>query len=148
MKEKIHLFYTNDLHSQFEHWPRVATYLKEEKNKKQTENKSCWIVDIGDHIDRVNLIAEAFMGKANVTLMNELEYDIATIGNNEGITMAHEDLYALYDDAHFQVVCTNLQSRRHHNPDWLHSSIIKTSKHGVNIGILGLTAPFNAFYNL
>lgn len=148
MREKIHLFYTNDLHSNFDHWPRVATYMKTERAKKEAENKSCWLVDVGDHVDRVNPIAEAFMGKANVALMNDLGYDFATIGNNEGITMAHEDLYELYDEARFKVVCTNLSSQRHQEPDWLHSSVQITSIQGVKVGMLGLTVPFNAFYHL
>src|SRR5690625_465308 len=148
MKENIHLFYTNDLHSHFEHWPQVATYLKAERLKKREENKSCWLVDIGDHMDRVNPITEAYMGKANVQLLNDLSYDLITIGNNEGITMAYEDLYELYDEASFKVVCSNLYSQRLKQPTWLHTSTQLTSKQGVNVGVLGLTAPFNAFYHL
>lgn len=148
MREKIHIYYTNDLHSHFEHWPRVATFLKEERSKREGENKSNWLVDIGDHIDRVHPIAEAFMGKANVALMNDLQYDFVTIGNNEGITMAHEDLYDLYDEANFKVICTNLSSQRNQAPKWLHSSVQVTSNDGVKVGILGLTVPFNAFYHL
>src|SRR5690625_205123 len=102
MKEKLFFYYTNDLHSSFEHWSRVTGFLKEAMMKKSDENQSHWLFDVGDHVDRVDPIAEAFMGKANVQLMNEAGYDIVTIGNNEGITLAHEDLYDLYDEANFQ----------------------------------------------
>ncbi|MGM8211981.1 bifunctional metallophosphatase/5'-nucleotidase [Virgibacillus sp. W0430] len=148
MQEKMFIYFTNDLHSYFNNWSRVAAYLKEKKAFHKAENTSHWLADVGDHIDRVHPIAEAFMGKANVQLMNELKYDIATIGNNEGITLAHNDLFHLYDEAQFQIICSNLQSLTSYEPNWLQSDTILTSIGGVTIGVIGLTAPFNAYYNL
>ena len=148
MQEKLHFYYTNDLHSNFDHWPRVAGYLKAAKAMKEAENKSCLLFDIGDHMDRVHPVSEAFMGKANIALMNDVGYDVVTLGNNEGITLSHEDLYHLYDDAHFQVVCANLKSLTNDTPHWLKPSVKMTTKQGITIGVIGLTAPFNAFYHL
>ncbi|HLR03691.1 MAG TPA: bifunctional UDP-sugar hydrolase/5'-nucleotidase [Virgibacillus sp.] len=144
MKEKLHIYYTNDLHSDFTYWPQVAHYLK----RVQREKDNCWIADIGDHVDRVHPIAEAFMGKANVDLMNDIGYDVVTLGNNEGITLSHHDLHHLYDDASFQVVCANLFSMENEAPAWLQSSYRVETPSGIKIGYVGLTAPFNAFYNL
>ena len=31
MEEVIHIYHTNDLHSHFEHWPRIHHFLKERK---------------------------------------------------------------------------------------------------------------------
>src|SRR5699024_1057197 len=108
MQEKLYFYYTNDLHSYFKNWSRVVGFLKNETAKREENNESYWIADIGDFVDRVHPIAEAFMGKANVELLNEAGYDLATIGNNEGITLSHDDLYTLYDNADFQLVCANL----------------------------------------
>lgn len=148
MQEKLYFYYTNDLHSNFDNWPQVASFLKNGREKREAENQACWLVDIGDHVDRVHPIAEAFMGKANVQLMNDVGYDFATIGNNEGITMAHEDLHHLYDDADFQVVCTNLYSLTNETPEWLHSTVHTQTDSAIKVGIIGLTAPFNNFYEL
>ncbi|GAB3047873.1 bifunctional metallophosphatase/5'-nucleotidase [Virgibacillus ainsalahensis] len=148
MQEKLYFYYTNDLHSNFDQWPRVAGFLKNAKAKKAEAGESCWLIDIGDHVDRVHPIAEAFMGKANVQLMNDVGYDLATIGNNEGITLAHQDLFQLYDDADFQVVCANLHSKDNIEPHWLQPTVRIESFNGVKIGVIGLTAPFNAFYEL
>lgn len=57
--------------------------------------------DLGDHVDRFHPISEATFGKANVELLNRLQYDAATIGNNEGITLPHQELDTLYDNAQF-----------------------------------------------
>jgi len=148
MQEKIYFYYTNDLHSSFDHWAQVVGYIKKEKAKRVASGSSCWVVDIGDHVDRVDPIAEAFMGKANIELMNQANYDIVTLGNNEGITLSHDDLYHLYDDANFDVVCANLHNMKQANPDWLKPTVEIQSVQGVKIGVVGLTAAFNAFYNL
>ncbi|HLR70620.1 MAG TPA: bifunctional UDP-sugar hydrolase/5'-nucleotidase [Pseudogracilibacillus sp.] len=148
MKENIHFYYTNDLHSYFGHWPQVVTFLKKKRQESKEKQESSWVVDIGDHMDRVHPITEASMGKANVALLNQAEYDFVTIGNNEGITLAHDDLFHLYDEADFEVICSNLQCTSSENPDWLLSSKLVTSNQGVTIGIIGLTARFNPYYHL
>ncbi len=43
-------------------------------------------------MDRSNIYTEATLGKGNVELLNEAQYDVVTIGNNEGITLSFEDL--------------------------------------------------------
>ncbi|MEI3605492.1 bifunctional UDP-sugar hydrolase/5'-nucleotidase [Pseudogracilibacillus sp. SE30717A] len=148
MKEHIHFYYTNDLHSYFEHWPQVVTFLKKKRQESSERQESSWTIDIGDHLDRVHPITEATMGKANVKLLNDASYDLVTVGNNEGITLAHEDFYHLYDEANFDVICSNLQCILSENPSWLHTSKIVESRHGVKIGFIGLTAPFNPYYHL
>lgn len=148
MEEKIFFYYTNDLHSHFENWPKIVGFLNEEKMKREREKQSYWLVDIGDHVDRFHPIAEAMMGKANVQLLNKAGYDLATIGNNEGITLDYDDLFHLYDEAAFQVMCANLKSIRGEEPEWLQATCNVTTINGVKIGLIGLTAPFNAFYNL
>ncbi|WP_284141661.1 MULTISPECIES: bifunctional UDP-sugar hydrolase/5'-nucleotidase [unclassified Virgibacillus] len=148
MLEKLFIYYTNDLHSKFDHWSRVTSFFKQEKADRIAANETSWLFDVGDHVDRVHPIAEAFMGKANVSLLNEAGYDAVTIGNNEGITVSHEDLEQLYDDASFQVVCGNLHSQKATAPQWLKPHVTFTSNQGVKVGIIGLTAPFNDYYEL
>jgi len=146
MLEKLYIYCTGDLHSDFTYWPQTITYINKEKQKREREGASYWLIDIGDHIDRVNPVSEAFMGKGNVSLLNKANYDIVTIGNNEGITFSHEDLVNLYEKATFDVVCSNLKSKMNETPDWLKPSIQVKSESGVKIGYIGLTAPFKPFY--
>lgn len=148
MLENINFYYTNDLHSYFDHWSRVATFMKMKGLESEERDESYWVVDIGDHIDRVHPISEATMGKANVGLLNDLDYDFVTIGNNEGLTLAHNDLYHLYDDAKFSVLVSNLQCTKQKNPPWLLSHKIVESKGGIRVGIVGLTVPYNDYYHL
>ncbi|MFD1020487.1 bifunctional metallophosphatase/5'-nucleotidase [Thalassobacillus hwangdonensis] len=148
MKEKMYMYYTSDLHSHFDQWSKITGYFNKEKEKRKRANESYWIVDNGDHVDRFHPITEGLMGKGNVQLLNEAGYDVVNLGNNEGITLSHEDLDQLYEDAAFDVVCANLSYKGEGKPEWLSTSTIVESKHGVKVGILGVTAPFETFYGL
>ncbi|MFP7170494.1 bifunctional UDP-sugar hydrolase/5'-nucleotidase [Terribacillus sp. 7520-G] len=148
MQEKLTINYTNDLHSYFENWPKITGYLKRNKQKLTDAGETCWLIDIGDHVDRSRPIAEAFRGKANISLLNEAGYDFATIGNNEGITLDYDDLYHLYDEAEFRVAVANLHSQKDEDPGWMESSWIVETAGGMKVGMIGLTAPFPDFYNL
>ncbi|QHS23141.1 bifunctional metallophosphatase/5'-nucleotidase [Virgibacillus sp. MSP4-1] len=146
MKEHFYLYFTSDLHSHFENWPKVVHYLKEQTERHKRKGESYFILDNGDHLDRVHPITEAFLGQANVDLLNEARFDAVTIGNNEGITLPDEDLYNLYNQAKFEVVCANLHKQDRPSPDWLKPYTILTAESGLKLGVLGLTAPFNLYY--
>ncbi|MFC0523856.1 bifunctional metallophosphatase/5'-nucleotidase [Pontibacillus salicampi] len=148
MDEKIFLYYTNDLHSHFENWPKIVGHWKKRRKHHQERGETMFLIDIGDHVDRFHPIAEALHGKANVQLLNNAQYDVATIGNNEGITLTHEDLYSLYEEADFDLVVANLNNQNGPNPKWLRSYSIQTTNQGTRVGMIGLTAPFQAFYGL
>lgn len=148
MKEKLYFYYTNDLHSNFDQWPRVTSFLNDKRAYHDARGDSYWFVDIGDHVDRSHPIAEAFLGKGNVRMLNESGYDFVTIGNNEGITLAHDDFAHLYDEASFEVLCANIESTVGELPAWVQPSGSIRTANGTRISLIGLTAPFNAFYEL
>ncbi|KGR78167.1 bifunctional metallophosphatase/5'-nucleotidase [Ureibacillus manganicus] len=147
MIETIHFFHTNDIHSHFEYWPRMQYYIKEQRIAFAKLGQPSFLLDIGDHMDRSNIFTEATLGKGNVEMLNEAQYDVVTIGNNEGITLEHDDLYHLYDEANFDVIVVNLHSKTGKDPNWLKPYTILTTKYGTKIGVIGATAMFPAFYD-
>lgn len=146
MHEQLYFYFTNDFHSNFSQWPRVAAYLKNEKARWQARNRDVYLFDIGDHMDRVDPISEATLGLANIELMNDIGYEAVTIGNNEGITLPHDDFKHLYDKANFSVICGNLHSSKGKDPFWLLDRKTIRTRLGTKIGVFALTAPFIAFY--
>src|SRR5699024_12410383 len=70
---------------------------------------------------------------------------IATIGNNEGMTISHDALNTLYDNAEFDVTCANVFDEQGDLPRNITSSIIKEIE-GVRILFVASTAPFTPFY--
>lgn len=148
MLETVHLYHTNDLHSHFENWPSIVQFLKTKKELHNKRQEQMILLDIGDHADRFHPITEATKGKANVNLLNQLQYDAVTIGNNEGITFSHEDLDALYKHAQFPVILSNLYTEFGERPNWVVPYHILTLHNGIKLALLGVTVFYEKFYEL
>lgn len=146
--EEIVLFHTNDLHSHFENWPKIRRLVKAKRSLYQKEGKTVVTIDLGDFSDRCHPLTEATDGRANVAIMNTLAYDLVTIGNNEGIGNSKKQLEHLYDQATFEVVLANLEDPKTQTlPDFCQAYKIMTTKEGIKLGFIGLTAPFPLTYN-
>ncbi|TYR73787.1 bifunctional metallophosphatase/5'-nucleotidase [Rossellomorea vietnamensis] len=146
MKETIHIYHTNDLHSHFENWPRIRDFLKLRKQWHLDAGDEVFLFDIGDHVDRWHPLSEATLGKGNVEMLNDVGYDAVTIGNNEGITFSYSELNDLYSDARFEVLLANLHTKDGKIPAWAKPYSIYETKAGTRVGVLGLTAHFAPFY--
>ncbi len=144
--EKIHIFHTNDVHSHFQYWPRMQAYIEAQRSLLAGKGEASFLMDVGDFLDRSNLYTEATLGKGNVELLNAAQYDVITIGNNEGITLGYDDLFHLYDEASFEVVVGNFHSLKGENPKWLKTHTILETARGTKIGVVSATAQYEQFY--
>lgn len=144
--EKLFVFHTNDIHSHFEYMPQIHTALKQ--LQQRCEPHHTLLLDIGDHIDRVRLETEGTGGKANIAVMNYAGYEACVPGNNEGLTLDKAMLRQVYSEtAQFPVIGTNMTELANGaQPDWM-LPYLKINKGPIRIGIIGLTAAFNAFYH-
>lgn len=139
---KLTIYHTNDIHSHLHEYARITAYLTQKR--PQLSHHSLYL-DIGDHVDLSAPVTEATMGIKNVELLNEAHCDIATIGNNEGMTISHDALNTLYDNATFDVTCANVFDEQGRLPRNMSSSFIKVID-GVRILFIAATAPFTPFY--
>jgi 5'-nucleotidase len=146
LRETIHIYHTNDLHSHFENWPRIRDFLKRRKQWHEEALDEVYLFDIGDHVDRWHPFSEGTLGKGNVEMLNDAGYDAVTIGNNEGITFSYEELNELYRKAEFDVVVANLYTKDDKLPTWAKPYHLYKTRSGMKIGVLGLTAHFAPFY--
>ena len=138
---EIKLFHTNDVHSHLYNYLKIMSFLK---NKKRQHGNNMVYVDLGDHVDRSHPYTEATLGKGNIELLNEAGCEVATIGNNEGITLQKEDLETLYDDADFDVICDNLREVGSTDP-FFRPYVIKEIQ-GIKFGFIAATVEFTPFY--
>lgn len=148
MKETIHLFHINDLHSHFEHWDKIVTYMNNQQAGYEEAGDIVFKLDIGDHVDRFHPYTEGTMGKGNVRLLNDAGISGATIGNNEGITLPHDELDHLYEEAKFPVTVANLYKPDGSRPEWAIPYYIRVTPQGKRIAFFGVTAPFTELYQL
>ncbi|MHC5227363.1 bifunctional metallophosphatase/5'-nucleotidase [Enterococcus sp. LJL99] len=145
--EEIIIFHTNDLHSHLENWPKIRRYLNQKKKLYEAENKTVLTLDLGDFVDRWHPLTEASDGQANVELMNQVAYDAATIGNNEGVGNSKEQLNHLYDEASFDVILGNLfDPITLKRPEWAKKYKIIETPNKMKLALIALTAPFPLTY--
>ncbi|OTP11438.1 Ser/Thr protein phosphatase [Enterococcus sp. 10A9_DIV0425] len=147
--EEIVLLHTNDLHSHLENWPRIRRFLEQKKRENEKKATTTTItVDLGDFVDRWHPLSEATNGQANVELMNQIGYDAATIGNNEGVGNSKDELNHLYDYANFDVLLDNLfDENTLQPPKWAKPYKIIETKQQTKIGLIAFTAPFPLTYS-
>ncbi len=141
------IYYTNDLHSHFENWSKVSSYVKEKRRMHDLQGTPFLLLDLGDHADKVHPMTEGMAGKGNVQLLNDLDYHYATIGNNEGITFSKKELEELYTGSTFEVIVANLYHQDGSRPSWASPYKIHELD-GVKVGIIGITIPYEQFYSL
>ncbi|PEQ84120.1 bifunctional metallophosphatase/5'-nucleotidase [Bacillus sp. AFS006103] len=146
--ETIHIYYTNDVHSHLENWPRIKQFLEEQQERHHQNDEDVFLFDIGDFIDRWHPFTEATRGKGNIDLLNESRFTAVTIGNNEGVNLPYDDLNELYENAQFDVLLANFFQQTGSYPSWVKPYKIYHSKKGTRVGVIGLTAPFTHLYGL
>jgi 5'-nucleotidase len=144
--KRLIILHTNDLHSCFENMPKIATAIDEYRSQYSADD--LLLIDCGDHMDRMSMETEGSAGWANVEVMNATGYEVFVPGNNEGLTFPkHVFEGAFRDRAEFDVLACNmfeLESGR--VPAWMLPWRIM-DKGGLIVGIIGLTASYNDFYN-
>lgn len=145
--EELVIIHTNDLHSHFENWPKIRRYILKRQAELQAAGITVITLDLGDFSDRVHPLTEATNGLANTLLMNQVNYDGVTIGNNEGVGNSHEQLNDLYQSSEFSVILGNLRDGESlEQPQWAEPYKIIETDQGTRVGLLGLTAPFELTY--
>lgn len=139
---EIKLYHTNDIHSHLSDYDKIIRFLDDQRSK----NAHTYYVDLGDHVDRSHPFTEATLGQGNIELLNKAGTNVATIGNNEGITLTQDDFNHLYDQAKFKVTCCNLFDMDGQLPRHILPYVIDEIA-GVKFGFIGATAEFTPFYN-
>lgn len=142
--EQLRILHTNDLHSHFEHFPKIGRYLKKAQADQSVDG--IYTFDAGDFMDRSHPLTDATEGQANIKLMNGFNYDAITIGNNEGISNPHWVLEHLFDHADFPTVLANLREEDESMPKWAVGHMFLTTKKKTRIALIGLTAAYPMTY--
>lgn len=145
--KRLIILHTNDTHSQLEPTSAQATknpdmggvvrrkaYIDEIRKKYGEEN--VLLVDAGDFCQGTPYF-NFFGGEAEVTMMNLMGYDAATLGNHE-FDNGVDALARLLSRADFPVVSSNYQVEGTPLAPYLKSSVI-LRKGDVKVGIIGVT---------
>lgn len=142
---KLQIIHTNDIHSHLENWSILAQFIEDTQAEAREAGIPILTLDIGDAIDSFHPMIEATFGKTMIDLLNQSNYDLVTIGNNEGLNFPKYRLAELYSEANFQVVLGNLKDTdTQKTPTYAKSYHIQDIQ-GMKFGFLGLTAPYETY---
>lgn len=139
-EQKVVIVSTNDMHSAIDNFPKLATLVEQ----LRIENDgSVLLVDAGDR-----WTGNPFVDLADrplypiVNLMNELGYNIATIGNHE-FDWGQQLLEQRTREMEFPVVCANIETAGSQLSSFPPYAIIE--KDGIRFAFLGLVTNFTRF---
>ena len=148
--EQITILHTNDVHSRIEAFPegskyagmggfaKRATLIK----KIRATEPNVLLLDAGDLIQGTPYF-NLFNGTLEIKLMNELGYDVTTIGNHD-FDAGMNGLEKLIDEANFKFVSSNynFENTNIKNKTYKYQIInkgdVKIGIYGLGIGLKGL----------
>lgn len=146
LNRELLVFHTNDIHSALDNVARIETLL--EQYREQYQQEEMLLLDLGDFMDRMSLETEGTDGLVHRDLLNRMQYDVITLGNNEGLSFTHEQLTHIYEaPTTFKVVCCNMSPLNDDKLNWLFKSTI-IEKNGLKIACIGATINYTDFYKL
>ena len=107
-EKEIVLISTNDIHGRIEQFPKLATFVERIKAK----HPNVILVDAGDRFTGNPYVDYAKeKGLPVISLMNDLGYEVGTLGNHE-FDFGQKTLRARINDATFPIICANINSSR------------------------------------
>ncbi|MCY0869941.1 MAG: 5'-nucleotidase C-terminal domain-containing protein, partial [Firmicutes bacterium] len=144
----LHIFHTNDVHSELDRFARLAARLRRMRADLVKAGHVVLTFDIGDHIDTVNPLSRATEGLVNARALRALDYDGWVFGNNETLTLDRQAWPALLEAAGMPLYCGNvdlaLPSHVAERFDRSDGSI--TVHDGVRVGVCGVTVYFDKHF--
>jgi 5'-nucleotidase len=143
---RVHLLHTNDLHSHLLQMSKIYSLVTRLRKRWQEYGEKSFLLDIGDHMDRMQAETEATDGQVNRAILEATGYDFITLGNNELLTFTQEQLAQNYQASSFQVISSNVVDQATDQPaTWMKSCQIVTLS-GIRFGFLGVTIPYPIVY--
>ncbi|MBH8604999.1 bifunctional UDP-sugar hydrolase/5'-nucleotidase [Thermoactinomyces sp. CICC 10522] len=144
--KRFHLLHTNDLHSRLDGAAQIHHLVTSLREKWAAQGEEGLLIDVGDHMDRMRMETEGTDGWVNRAILEKTGYDLFTFGNNELLTFSKDHLDALFRDASFSVISSNVfEYGSDRQPGWLSPYKIKEVA-GVKFGFLAATIPYPLVY--
>lgn len=129
-EQNLYIISTNDMHASIEAMPRLATLVKEYEALGEVV-----VVDSGDRVTGNAYVDDDHRpGVPMIELMNEIGYDVVTLGNHE-FDKGHDALNAMVEASDFEWVCANMTDLKGDSKIKPYTTL---SVAGIDLGIVGV----------
>ncbi|TQR20373.1 bifunctional metallophosphatase/5'-nucleotidase [Psychrobacillus vulpis] len=134
---RLRILHTNDVHSNFDNFSKVATLIKQYKDEDTI------ILDGGDFADFKSIELQGTRGLAAIELLEAIGYDALTIGNNEMFNGV-DTLEYMASNSPFPFISNNLFKKDNSTINGVFPSAI-LEKNGLRILITGSSPNMGEF---
>lgn len=136
----LRILYITDLHSKYEELAKIASAIEEIRDENTI------VLDGGDNADFMRVETEGTNGRISSAILNKIGFNARVFGNNEGFA-GIENGRIISESSEFPVITCNMYDLNGKKLDFLEDSVI-INVGNVRVLIIGVTAPYNVFYNL
>ncbi|MFJ8066891.1 bifunctional metallophosphatase/5'-nucleotidase [Psychrobacillus sp. NPDC096426] len=134
---KLKILHTNDVHSNFDNFAKVATLIKQHKDEDTI------VLEAGDFADFKSIELQGTRGKAAIELLENIGYDALTIGNNEMFNGV-DTLEHMASSSSIPFISNNLFKKDMSQINGVNKSVI-LEKNGLRILITGSSPNMGVF---
>ena len=145
MKTAFSLFLTGDIHGRASQSARLYTLYRREREKAESEGRTCLFFDAGDTSDRKEDYCSLTFGTAYTRIINSFNYDALVVGNDVGMVYGPEKLKTVVRRLNAPVLGANFRNGLEPLLEGLTENLILEAA-GIKLGIFGLTSPWNRIY--
>lgn len=129
-EQSLYIISTNDMHASIEAMPRLATLVKEYEALGEVV-----VVDSGDRVTGNAYVDDDHRpGVPMIELMNEIGYDVVTLGNHE-FDKGRDVLNQMVEASDFQWVCANMCDKKGDSKIKPYTTLDVA---GIRLGIVGV----------
>nr|MBR2109666.1 bifunctional metallophosphatase/5'-nucleotidase [Alistipes sp.] len=129
-EQSLYIISTNDMHASIEAMPRLATLVKEYEALGEVV-----VVDSGDRVTGNAYVDDDHRpGVPMIELMNEIGYDVVTLGNHE-FDKGRDVLNQMVEASDFQWVCANMCDKKGESKIKPYTTLDVA---GIRLGIVGV----------
>lgn len=134
---RLKILHTNDVHSNFDNFAKVATLIKQHKDEDTI------VLEGGDFADFKSIELQGTRGIAALELLADIGYDALTIGNNEMFNGV-DTLEHMATNSSFPFISNNLFKKDKSKINGVNKSVI-LKKNGLRILITGSSPNMGVF---
>ncbi|MGB8955870.1 MAG: bifunctional UDP-sugar hydrolase/5'-nucleotidase [Tumebacillaceae bacterium] len=146
MTKTLTILHTNDLHSTYSQWLRLAVEVRRRKKELEAQGRPMLLLEGGDHLDMSVVECLLTEGQVNLDMYAELGYQATAVGNNELMRFTLDQVRAISGRSTVPWVLANLREINGATVGGMKASVKVDLGDGLIAGVIGITDLFGDLY--
>lgn len=144
----VTIFHTNDMHAHLGAMSKLSHYARRLRQQATAAGGMVFMWDAGDAADRRESVVSLTKGASFYQVLKAMGYTLQTMGNDLSLTYGPQVLGPASQAGGFPVLAANCRDGSGPLPEGLMERLIIPLRSGINLGVFGLTAPWNGMYSI